>query len=292
MDDGSSDESLHIAERYGAKHPDTIRVLTHPQQVNRGISATANLAFRQASGEYWTGLPSDDMIHPDKVERQVAYLQTRPEVGFVYGHSEIIDAAGRALPGMLGSDISSDPDPLGKLILGNAIPGLTVLARRECLEESGLHDGSVVYSDWHLWIRLLARFRVGFLNRVLARSRFHSYNTGTAVDPIVHLTRKIEVMKALQGLDSIGGAFAEVDFRMRYEGLMRANISRYLLALAYLHAKSGKRRLAQWCFSESIRNLPLQSFTRLSELKTVLSQLLVPGLHTLVRHLLTGASPT
>ena len=283
MDDGSSDNSLEIAEQYGMKYPDTIRVLTHPGQSHRGISATANLAFEEAEGEYWSGLPSDDVLNTDKVKQQVGYLEDRPKIGFVYGHSGIIDATGKVRPGLIGSDISLDANPLEKLILGNVIPGLTVLARRECLENTGLHDETLVYSDWHLWIRMLAHYRVGFLNSALANSRFHSYNTGTAIDLVKHLRHKIEVMKTLlQGLDSIGGVFAQSKSRKAFERLIRANISRYLFALAYLHAKRGERPTHKY-LTESVRSFPLRSLTHAGELKTVLSQLVVPGLGRLVR---------
>lgn len=284
MDDGSSDESLQIAELYVAKYPDIIRVFTHPGGVHRGISATANLAIRESEGEYWSGLPSDDVFQADKVKRQIAYLEDHPEIEFVYGHSGIIDAAGNVRPGMLGRDISSDANPLRKLILGNPIPGLTVLARRWCLEESGLLDETLVYSDWHLWIRMLARFRVGFLDGILANSRFHSYNTGTAIDPIRHLTHKIQVMKALlQGLDSIGGAFAQIETRKSYERLIRANISRYNLALAMLHASRAQKRPTRMYLTESVRGFPFTSLTKYDELRTVLSQLIVPGIQGLLR---------
>src|SRR5581483_11395810 len=109
-DDGSSDGSLAVARRYAARHPDLIRVHTHPGGANRGISATVNLAYAKSRGAYWSGLPSDDVLYPDKVARQVEYLEARPDLGFVYGYADLIDQSGRPLPGRWGDDLTDYPD--------------------------------------------------------------------------------------------------------------------------------------------------------------------------------------
>src|SRR5437868_6123302 len=82
VDDGSRDGSLQVAQEYAARQPGLIRVLTHPGHENRGVSAAVNLAFENISGEYWMGIPSDDTMYPDKLERQVEFLDKHPEVGW------------------------------------------------------------------------------------------------------------------------------------------------------------------------------------------------------------------
>ena len=67
VDDGSTDNSLEVAETYAARHPSKVRVHTHPGRLNRGISETVNLAYRLTRGEFWMGVPSDDVLHPDKL---------------------------------------------------------------------------------------------------------------------------------------------------------------------------------------------------------------------------------
>src|SRR3954468_11417826 len=70
-DDGSIDDSLDIARRYAEADP-RIRVLTHAAEGHRGIGATGNLMRPTARGRYWFGLPSDDVLYPDTLEREVA----------------------------------------------------------------------------------------------------------------------------------------------------------------------------------------------------------------------------
>jgi glycosyltransferase involved in cell wall biosynthesis len=85
VDDGSTDQSSDIARRAVATHPDRMRLLTHPGGSNRGMSASRNLGIGAAQGEFVAFLDADDVYLPEKLERQIAVLNTHPEVGMVFG---------------------------------------------------------------------------------------------------------------------------------------------------------------------------------------------------------------
>lgn len=81
VDDGSTDGSTAIAQRYAQQYPDKVRYLEHEGHQNRGMSATRNLGIRNAKGEYIALLDADDVWLPQKLERQVAILESHPEAG-------------------------------------------------------------------------------------------------------------------------------------------------------------------------------------------------------------------
>lgn len=206
VDDGSSDGSLSIAEAYAARYPSVIRVFTHPGRDNKGSSATINHAFENSRGEYISPFASDDVLYPDKLERQVTFLQNNPEVSLAYGYVDIIDDRGVKCGEILSDDFSHAPDLVERLIVGNRFPGCSIMIRRGCLEKVGLWDESLIYSDWELWIRIASQSRVGFLGYPLAMYRMHGYNT-VAAPAQVHLTRILAVMNALlQKASEVGGA--------------------------------------------------------------------------------------
>lgn len=211
VDDGSTDDSLAVAESYAARHPEKVRVYTHPGRRNLGISATSNFAFRQSRGRYVSGLASDDVLLPEKLERQVAYLDANPELGWAYSLVEVIDEDGRPHPGYgrLGRDVTRDPDPVESLILHNSIPAISVLMRRSLVEAVGEHDPALVYSDWDFWVRMMAHGRAGFLPVPLVKHRAHTQSTSLGVEPGVGLRRAFEVMRALRRkASSVGGGLA------------------------------------------------------------------------------------
>lgn len=72
IDDGSTDNSLSIAQNYSN---DFISVI---QQVNLGASAARNHGLLLAKGEYIQFLDADDLLSPSKIEEQVKSLRKSP----------------------------------------------------------------------------------------------------------------------------------------------------------------------------------------------------------------------
>ncbi|MDQ3936316.1 MAG: glycosyltransferase, partial [Actinomycetota bacterium] len=211
-DDGSTDGSLEIAQRYAAAHPGRVTVLTHPGQAHRGTAATGNLHRSHASGRFLLALGSDDALHPDALERGVEYLEARPETGFVYGYAHRIDGAGRPLPGArrFGGDVTAGGRAVERLVQGNKVPFMTALFRRECVERAGPEHEEVVYADWELLVRIAAHCEVGFIPRVLAVQRVHGANTSVTASRETNVGRAWEVTAVLrERARAVGGRLAE-----------------------------------------------------------------------------------
>lgn len=73
IDDGSTDGTYEVAKKYESK---SIKVV---QQENIGQSATENKAYSLSQGDYIEFLDADDLLSPDKFERQVRMLEESPE---------------------------------------------------------------------------------------------------------------------------------------------------------------------------------------------------------------------
>lgn len=81
VDDGSSDNSLKIAQKYEAIHSN-IKVFTQP---NSGAPVARNKAFAESTGEYIQYLDADDLLDHNKIESQIKVLCTEPELTLAYG---------------------------------------------------------------------------------------------------------------------------------------------------------------------------------------------------------------
>jgi glycosyltransferase involved in cell wall biosynthesis len=68
VDDGSKDSTADVARRFGSK----VKVVTTP---NQGAAAARNEALRLCRGDYIQWLDADDLLVPDKIERQLAALR-------------------------------------------------------------------------------------------------------------------------------------------------------------------------------------------------------------------------
>src|ERR1700727_1220200 len=68
VDDGSTDRTAELAQRFGSN----VTVLSTE---NKGLSAAVNYALQHSQGDYIQELDSDDLLAPDKIERQLASLR-------------------------------------------------------------------------------------------------------------------------------------------------------------------------------------------------------------------------
>ncbi len=68
VDDGSTDRTAEIIDRFAP----TVRLVSSR---NRGLSAAVNLAVQSSHGDYIQELDADDLLAPDKIERQLSALR-------------------------------------------------------------------------------------------------------------------------------------------------------------------------------------------------------------------------
>jgi hypothetical protein len=210
VNDGSTDNTHQILMDYQERYPEKVRYFWHPGFANKGISATTNRAIQEARGKYIAFIGSDDTWHPEKLELQVALLEQHPEYGYVYSYAELIDEWDHVLPGLYGVDITHDSNPTGRMIIFCHQPAMTVVLKRNCLDEIEWFDESLVYGDWDLMLRLTALWPAGFIDRPLACYRLHGKNISKGIDPEVDLQRILQFTQAaMQKSVQVGGKLVE-----------------------------------------------------------------------------------
>lgn len=85
VDDGSRDESARIALRTAEDGGVGARLLRHPGGINRGMSASRNLALGQAKGEFIAFIDADDRWRPHKLSEQLVLIGECAAAGMVCG---------------------------------------------------------------------------------------------------------------------------------------------------------------------------------------------------------------
>ncbi len=152
VDDGGTDATPALLAGYGER----VRVFS---QANGGPASARNRGLSEARGQYVAFLDADDHWLPEKLERQVALLDARPDIGFCSTATRVVDTRGEWVRDW---PCSSTAAPLLETLFmhGSAVSGSTsgVLARRQLLLEAGGFDAGLRgFEDPDLWIRLAAR---------------------------------------------------------------------------------------------------------------------------------------
>jgi glycosyltransferase involved in cell wall biosynthesis len=185
VDDGSADRSAEIAERYVQAAPDRVRLVRHPDDSSRGMSATRSLGVRIAQGDFIGFLDADDVWLPKKIAEQVAVFEAHPSAGMVYGRTQMWHSwdanAGR---GDYFYDLGVEPDslypPLRLLpqLLENRAQTPTTcnaLIRRDAYEDAGGFEETFpgLYEDQVFFAKLYLNSATYVSSRLWARYRRH-----------------------------------------------------------------------------------------------------------------------
>jgi glycosyltransferase involved in cell wall biosynthesis len=166
VDDGSTDGTGDaLAQAFG----DRIRYVRQP---NGGVSSARNHGLRMARGRYLALLDSDDEWMPTKTQRQIEWLQERPDYGMVLCDVMRTNGAGDPVERFRRREqLPVDGDVLRWVLLNPALAPASAMMRREVYESVGGFDESLPTGedlDFHL--RVAASWPIGVVEEELVRA--------------------------------------------------------------------------------------------------------------------------
>jgi glycosyltransferase involved in cell wall biosynthesis len=182
VDDGSTDDTEAVVADFAARDGR----ISYVRQANARQAAARNNGIRRAAGEYFQFLDADDMIEPEKLERQLRFLRDNPAVDIVYSDIRYFDADDPASvrraadPGeepWMPQISGSGREFMMRLVRNNIMPINAPLIPRAVVERVGPFDEDLTpVEDWAYHVRCAA---AGFRYR---------YDDGEGVRPLVRTT--------------------------------------------------------------------------------------------------------
>ena len=164
VDDGSRDNSLLIARSFENSR---IKLLTDNQ--NRGLVARLNQIARTARGQYVARMDADDIMHPDRLAKQVRYLDQNPSVDVVGSWAYEID--GQGIPyGLRTTELK--PDAAAVLESGLFIHP-TVTGKRDWFINNPYNPEFIRCEDRELWVRTFELSKFDIIREPLLFYREH-----------------------------------------------------------------------------------------------------------------------
>ncbi len=161
IDDGSTDNSVEVIERFAARDP-VIRFFRNER--NRGVCESVNRALEQATGEYLLLCAADDYVLPGIIEKSIGLLEQHPNAGICCGyHSTVDGTTGVVSPNPTGwcrRPTYFSPSELADVMGPRGIPSSSAIYRREAVLAAGGYLPALRWAcDW--FMNLVIAFRHG-----------------------------------------------------------------------------------------------------------------------------------
>jgi glycosyltransferase involved in cell wall biosynthesis len=116
IDDGSTDNTFEVVEKYLANH-ENIRYI---KQQNMKLPIALNVGIQMASGEFVTFIGSDDEYKPEHIKLRLQFMKDNPDIDLIHGGIEII-----------GSPFVKDKNDLTKVVhISDCAVGGTFFGKR------------------------------------------------------------------------------------------------------------------------------------------------------------------
>ena len=173
VDDGSTDDSIFIANSYKSK----LNLRGILLERNVGFSNALNIGLDKAKGEFVMRLDSDDFMLPSRIDRQVSYLRKHPEVDvlgsntFYFNHNRR-SVAGRSYFPEFNADIANEFKHGDIALCHGAIMGKAAFYKRFKYNQSAFP-----FEEYDLFSRMVLAGGVFYnLNEPLTYYRMYNQN--------------------------------------------------------------------------------------------------------------------
>jgi len=149
-DDGCSDKSIEIIQQFKDK-----RIHIFSDSKNAGIVKRLNFLIEKSTGQYIARIDADDIWYPEKLKKQIHFLNSHHDVMMVACFAKFIDKNNHELK-IRFKQYSSDKDIKKNLPCHNFIIHSSVVFKKDIFNAVGLYRNKYLHAeDYDMWLRLI-----------------------------------------------------------------------------------------------------------------------------------------
>lgn len=182
IDDGSTDGTSALLEKLQIEYDFILE-----KQKNKGISGALNTGIKKyAKGKYIAMMGSDDYWALNKLAVQVTYMESAGSnvaASCTWGYWIYENIPSRPTPRLTRQLKPSDLSFEG-LLKSNSIMQISVMIRKEIMDQIGLFDENSAVEDWDMWLRIAHDYVFGYIPEPLVYYRRHSFNLSNYFDKL------------------------------------------------------------------------------------------------------------
>jgi glycosyltransferase involved in cell wall biosynthesis len=174
VDDGST---VHFDKVKPYLRLPTVRCI---RKINGGTASALNRGILFSRGDYFTWLSADDVMQPDKVEKQLNFMLEN-HAYFSHTAFSYINNQSVVIGGPVVLQIPDKRTWYHTLMRGCPINGSTVMIDKSVFKSVGTFDENLSFThDYDMWLRIVPHYEFFYLNEPLTLYRVHE-SMGTKV---------------------------------------------------------------------------------------------------------------
>jgi glycosyltransferase involved in cell wall biosynthesis len=165
INDGSTDGTKEILENYNDSR---IKLINNKKNI--GLTKSLNKGLKLARGEYIARQDADDISMPERLEKEVSFLDHNKNTALVGTYYYMINEKGKTL-NTIKPLKKSEEIKIG-LLKGNQFGHGSVMFRAECVKEVGYYREELgPVEDYDLWLRISDRYNIATIPEQLYKWR-------------------------------------------------------------------------------------------------------------------------
>ena len=200
INDASEDKSRYIIKSFKDK-----RIKLIDNKNNLGLAKSLNKGIKKCKGKYIARIDADDLMMPDRIEKQVNFLEKNKDIA-VLGTSLILINDKDKIIGK--RDYPKTNEDINKTILiRNPLAHPSVMIRKSMLPKKTYDEKLKTSQDYDIWLRINKKYKIANLPHYLLKYRIHEqavkakYTFQSNIDTIkikIKAIRKVKTGKALK----------------------------------------------------------------------------------------------
>lgn len=196
LDDCSPDNAQEILDAYADP-----RIVRYKGEKNVGLSNVLNVGIGMARGKYIARMDSDDISLPNRMQIQVDYLESHPEVDLVSAGMQLFGAK----EGTWIREFNPEKVKIEALFHSPVLHASSVW-RKDSFEQHGLRfrQEMVPAEDYDLWVRaMLKGLKLVNLREVLYKYRIHESQATVQTDKTAAKSREVQMAYLHEALPTL-----------------------------------------------------------------------------------------
>lgn len=254
IDDCSTDDSLKYLSSLEDK-----RIRIFRNEKNLKLPASLNRGLRASRGRYILRMDADDISFPDRIEKQVAYMEAHPKAAMAYCDMLYFNEKG-----MIPDFNTNSHSPEGirsTLLFYNIVNHNGVIFRRNIISRYAYDPQYTVTEDLDLWIRLSMAHSIHYMPENLVLYRVHEFQA-TSSQRSLQFTQEAKIKRSL--LTELLGSCTPKEERLHQAVSSKQIPVSCRLSLSWLHYLDRQNQKTGLYPSACLRKMLLRMFLTLS----------------------------